>query len=418
MSKKEKTATVYTVNRSILKLGGKPGMNELMYCPIVKSVQASGANDPKLINARSDVLERFFRDELNNVLDENKKTCVRLTDELINRGVGDCLDKRRCILEVTPDIIADKFILREIMRLKREGMTIVINPMFYSDKHEQLFDFFDVIRFSIHSDLEKLKLTVAKCKEKGKICIADQVDTLDDFEVAETLDVDYVCGYFYAKPVMETNGNTRRPMVKTFLQVMAMLYSEEPDIEQIANIISSDPVLTMRLLRLINQLCADTGNKIATVHQALVMLGLEKLKEWIYLVGLQRLNREAPSELLRLALFRASMCEQIARVSSSISSKAKELYLMGLISIIIGAEDELQLDELDTLPVCDEIKQALIGKKSAYNTVFHLAYAYERANWKNVNLCARQLRIDEGALNMAYRNTVNFMKKFTAITDD
>lgn len=417
MSIAEKTATVYTVNRSILKLGGKPGINELLYCPIVKSVPSSGAKDPKLINARSDALERFFRDELSNILDENRKTYVRLTDELINRGVGSCLDKRRCILEVTPDLIADKFILREIMRLKQDGMTIAIHPMFYSDKHEQLFDFFDIIRFSIHSDIEKLKLTVEKCKEKGKICIADEVDSIIDFEMAETLDVDYVCGYYYAQPVVEANGN-RRPMVKTFLQVMAMLYSEEPDIEQIANIISSDPVLTMRLLRLINQLCADTGNKISTVHQALVMLGLEKLKEWIYLVGLQRLNRDAPSALLRLALFRAAMCEQIARVTSSISSKAKEMYLMGLISIIIGAEDELQSEELDTLPVCDEIKQALIGDKSDCNTVFHLAYAYERANWKNVNLCARKLRIDEGAVNMAYRNAVHFMKKFTEITDD
>lgn len=418
MNRSEENAIVYTINRSILKLGGKPAINELMYCPIVKSVQASGAHDPKLVNARSNVLERFFRDDLNNILDENKRTCIRLTDELISRGVGDCLDKHRCILEVTPDIISEKLILREIMRLKQEGLTIAISPMFYSEKHEQLFDFFDVIRFSIHSDLEKLKLTVEQCKAKGKICIADQVDTLDDFEVAETLDVDYVCGYFYALPVMETNSNTRRPMVKTFLQIMAMLYSEDPDIEQIANIISSDPVLTIRLLRLINQLCADTGNKIATVHQALVMLGLEKLKEWIYLVGLQRLNREAPSELLRLALFRAAMCEQIARVTSSISSKAKELYLMGLLSMIIGAENELQLDELDTLPVCDEIKQALIGDKSDINTVFHLACAYERANWKNVNLCARRLRIDEGAINMSYRNAVNFLKKFTVITDD
>lgn len=418
MSREEKQSTVYTVNRSILKLGGKPGMNELLYCPVIKSVQSSGAEDPKFLDAKHNVLERFFRDELSNLLDDNKKTVIRLPAELIDRGVADILDKRRCILEVTPDEIADKFILRDIMRLKKNGLTIAINPMIYTEKHEQLFDFFDVIRFSMYSDIETLRQTVEKCKEKGKICIADDVDTLDDFDMAETLDVDYICGYYYAHPIVEAKGNTRRPMVKTFLQVMAMLYSEEPDIEQIANVISSDPVLTMRLLRLINQICADTGNTISTVHQALVMLGLEKLKEWIYLVGLQRLNREAPSELLKLALFRASMCEHITRITPSIASKSKELYLMGLISIIIGAEDELLTDELGTLPVCDEIKQALTGVEGPYNTIFHLAYAYERANWKRVNQCARQLKIDEGAVNMAYKNAVGFMKRFVVITED
>ena len=72
-------------------------------------------------------------------------------------------------------------------------------------------------------------------------------------------------------------------------------------------------MLTIRLLRLINVMYGSTGNKISTIHQALVLLGFEKLKEWIYLVGLQRLQKDTPDELIRLALLRAKFCESISK---------------------------------------------------------------------------------------------------------
>ena len=127
---------------------------------------------------------------------------------------------------------------------------------------------------------------------------------------------------------------TNTPMAKTFLHILGLVYSPEPDYEEIAAVISTDVVLTIRLLRLINVMYGSTGNKISTIHQALVLLGFEKLKEWIYLVGLQRLQKDTPDELIRLALFRAKFCESISKVMPGQYIHRKEMYLMGLMSVV------------------------------------------------------------------------------------
>ena len=161
------------------------------------------------------------------------------------------------------------------------------------------------------------------------------METQLEVEYAKRLGCTYMQGYFFAKPLLMTH-RTNTPMAKTFLHILGLVYSPEPDYEEIAAVISTDVVLTIRLLRLINVMYGSTGNKISTIHQALVLLGFEKLKEWIYLVGLQRLQKDTPDELIRLALFRAKFCESISKVMPGQYIHRKEMYLMGLMSVVAG----------------------------------------------------------------------------------
>ena len=205
-------------------------------------------------------------------------------------------------------------------------------------------------------------------------------------------------------------------MIRTFLQILALLYCPEPDIEQIAAVISTDPVLTIRLLRMINSICADTGNTVATVHQALVLLGIDKLKEWVYLVGLQRLNRNAPDELLKLALFRASFCDRVSRITPSASSRAKEMYLMGLISIVTGTKGEALANALKTLPISDEIKNGLKGEGGVFSEIYNLVSCYEQGDWRGVDIYAKLCRTEPEALANEYLNSLRFVDGFDRIS--
>ena len=54
---------------------------------------------------------------------------------------------------------------------------------------------------------------------------------------------------------------TNTPMAKTFLHILGLVYSPEPDYEEIAAVISTDVVLTIRLLRLINVMYGSTGTR-------------------------------------------------------------------------------------------------------------------------------------------------------------
>lgn len=172
-------------------------------------------------------------------------------------------------------------------------------------------------------------------------------------------------------------------------------------------------MLTIRLLRLINVMYGSTGNKISTIHQALVLLGFEKLKEWIYLVGLQRLQKDTPDELIRLALFRAKFCESISKVMPGQFIHRKEMYLMGLMSVVAGTTDERDIGNvMKELPVTDEIKNGLLGADGLFGDVFRLVVDYEHANWDKVEEFVKKYNVDAQQLANEYVQCVRFMQQF------
>ncbi len=343
---------------------------------------------------------------------DNKPAYIRFTQLMLENNFHELFLKERLIIEIPTMLLADAGSLQRVMRLKRLGYTIALSGFLYSEENEELFNFADILRFSILSDADEIAYTVKKCHERGKRALAESIDDQENFEFARELDIDLMRGSFFSKPVLETK-RSGGPMIKTFLEIIALLYSPEPNIEYISAVISTDPVLTIKLLKVINQLCADKGNTVSTVRQALVMLGIDRLKEWIYLVGLQRLNRNSPAEILRLALFRARFCERISRNSGgSVGSRSNEVYLMGLISIVTGSHDEEALKKaLSDLPVSTEIKEGITGG-GVFGDIFHLSQSYEEGDWEKVVIYSDACNIDFDILANEYIEAQKFVKKY------
>ena len=343
---------------------------------------------------------------------DNKPAYIRFTQLMLENNFHELFLKERLIIEIPTMLLADAGSLQRVMRLKRLGYTIALSGFLYSKENEELFNFADILRFSILSDADEIAYTVKKCHERGKRALAESIDDQENFEFARELDIDLMRGSFFSKPVLETK-RSGGPMIKTFLEIIALLYSPEPNIEYISAVISTDPVLTIKLLKVINQLCADKGNTVSTVRQALVMLGIDRLKEWIYLVGLQRLNRNSPAEILRLALFRARFCERISRNSGgSVGSRSNEVYLMGLISIVTGSHDEEALKKaLSDLPVSTEIKEGITGG-GVFGDIFHLSQSYEEGDWEKVVIYSDACNIDFDILANEYIEAQKFVKKY------
>lgn len=319
----------------------------------------------------------FFVDNITSVLG-GKKAFVNFTGNLIKRGVPKMISSDILVVELLESVMADA----------------------------------EIIRLDFHTSREAVERTAEKCITYNKIMLAEKVETQLEVEYAKRLGCTYMQGYFFAKPLLMTH-RTNTPMAKTFLHILGLVYSPEPDYEEIAAVISTDVVLTIRLLRLINVMYGSTGNKISTIHQALVLLGFEKLKEWIYLVGLQRLQKDTPDELIRLALFRAKFCESISKVMPGQYIHRKEMYLMGLMSVVAGTTDERDIGNvMKELPVTDEIKNGLLGADGLFGDVFRLVVDYEHANWDKVEEFVKKYNVDAQQLANEYVQCVRFMQQF------
>ncbi len=395
--------------RAVFNQSGGTDMYQMMYSFASKK---NPTGDESLVTAEEiDDAKNYITLNMEAIF--GKKTAyIRFSQLLLENNFNELFLKEKLIIEIPTLLLADASTLQRVMRLKRLGYTIALSGLLYNEDNEELFNFADILRFDINSDGDEIAYTVKKCHERGKRAMADNVDEAEHFDFARELDIDYVCGGFFSKPVLETK-RSGGPMIKTFLEILALLYSPDPNIEYISAVISTDPVLTIKLLKVINQLCADKGNTVSTVRQALVMLGIDRLKEWIYLVGLQRLNRNSPAEILRLALFRARFCERISRNSGgSVGSRSNEVYLMGLISIVTGSHDEEALRKaLNDLPVSSEIKEGITGG-GVFGDIFHLSLYYENGEWDQVMMYAQACNIDLQVLANEYIEAQKFVNKY------
>ena len=400
---------VFFARQPILDVNNNTYGYELLYRNQPGVNQYTGDNGD--ISTADVINNAFFVDNITSVLD-GKKAFVNFTGNLIERGVPKMISSDILVVELLESVVATPEIIKRCLELKKLGYILALDDYEYNDSTKSLFELADIVKLDFRSSREAIERTASKCIELNKTMLAEKVETQLEVEYAKRLGCSYMQGYFFAKPLLMTHkANT--PMAKTFLHILGLVYSPDPDYEEIAAVISTDVVLTIRLLRLINLMYGNSGNKISTIHQALVMLGFEKLKEWIYLVGLQRLQKDTPDELIRLALFRAKFCESVSKVVPGAYIHRKEMYLMGLMSIVAGTTDEKSINSvMKELPVTDEIKNGLIGADGLYGDVFRLVVDYEHADWNKVEEFVKKYDVDAQQLANEYVKCIRFMQQF------
>lgn len=188
-------------------------------------------------------------------------------------------------------------------------------------------------------------------------------------------------GYFFAQPLIMM-GSAYNPMAVTFSKLISTLQKENMEIDELSEIISKDPFMTAKLLRLVNAVRKGMSEHISSVKQAILMLGLNKLKDWIYLVGLQSLSQGGPDERVKVALFRAMFCQKISSDISDDVIFGDEMYLMGLMSVVVNMNDK---ETMSAMRLSGNIIDGLSARSGIYGDTFNFVLDFEQANWIGVD---------------------------------
>ena len=102
------------------------------------------------------------------------------------------------------------------------------------------------------------------------------------------------------------------------------------------------------------------------------MLGLSELRKWIYLLAMKENSTQSESdlfgELMRRSLFRAKVCEEVAKLNNK--QNYSEYFLVGLFSLIDSLLRRPMNMILQQLPFSEEIAETISGGKTAMSSVF------------------------------------------------
>lgn len=289
------------------------------------------------------------------------------------------------------DMDVDESVMGAVKSLREKGYTLALTQYNCAGQCAALLSTMDYIQLSMQgcsdtelqqlmSPLHTLKLTL----------IATNVDTLLEFERARALGFDRVWGNFYCQPDFLV---ARELPVATMslLHLTVLVQEQDLDVAAMAELISQDVVLSYQLLRYINSAAFTSLRKVESIHHAIVLLGQDEIRKWAVLVSVLCANNK-PEELIRCALWRASMCELLCTDSGQ--GNAGTAFIVGLFSLLDAMFDQHLDGLLEKLPLADEIRLALIQGQGQYAEVLACVLAYERSDWSAVtfsNLTVEQV---------------------------
>jgi EAL and modified HD-GYP domain-containing signal transduction protein len=143
------------------------------------------------------------------------------------------------------------------------------------------------------------------------------------------------------------------------------------------------------------------------------MVGLKKIKSWVILLSLSKLD-DKPQELTSVALVRAKTCELL---SHKIKGQDPEnFFTVGMLSCLPAFMDMTMPELVKRLPISNDIHDALLYYKGFAGFTLATVMAHEYGWWEKINWNSlSKMGIKDQDLNEYYREAVNWSNEFTKI---
>ena len=316
------------------------------------------------------------------------------------------------VIELLEDIEITQTLVDRIIELKLLGYKIAMDDfilMELTSLHEKLFLYIDYIKidFMLTSSNQRsiIEANIRKINPTIKL-LAEKVETYEEYEEAIQAGYSLFQGYFFQKPELviskEIPANTMQ-----YFSILSILESEEPDIHEIAEHIEQDVSLTFKLLNLVNRMNIRVRTKITSIRQAIILLGLVELEKWIAVLVLHETNRDDAdvyNELIAISLFRAKVCEQIARFKGL--PNHAEYFLVGMFSNIDSILQKPIEVIMEQMPFSEQIKATILNKDTDMLPYLKLSISLNSLNWEQIEAYCNQLNIPAEQIELIYYNSL------------
>ena len=272
---------------------------------------------------------------------------VNLTQRFLeNPEVLDLLTPGRCVLEVLEDVVVTDAVLTGVKALHARGHTIALDDFVDPVQFAALLPLAHLIKYDItqHS-MEQLAAYRLVDAEAGRLSLAERVETLDQFEALKSFGFHYFQGYYFAKP--QILSGTKMPQNKlALLQLLAQVNNSASTIEELAETLSRDVALSIRVLKYVNSPLSGLRSEVTSIRHATLLLGREPIRNWVTLLVMAGVE-DKPPELTKMALTRARFCQLMAQHRGlGDESMYFTIGLLSLMGALMNLELETALEEV------------------------------------------------------------------------
>ena len=398
MSKKAKSK--YIVRQPIKALDGTIMGYEIRYTD-----EDSGYNgDDGKDFAAGETIYNFLTQASDTTL-KGALNFMSFTTTLLMKQTPKLFAPEELVIEVGESVIIHPLAMRFVERYRQDGYAIAVKDFQFSPRFISNLRQFDYIMVDMrHADEEGVRRLTGMVHDMGKKCVFTGVDTEELYQKSFILGADAMSGR-YAAEQMFTAVHSANYLQSNFFRLLVAITKDEPEVEEIEQIISMDASLTYSLLRIVNSAYFALRNRATNVHQAVTILGLGQLRQWIYLMGCRNEKgelEEGQEEMLKLSFTRASFASELMRYAKNMPINRSDAYLLGMFSTLqylIAAPLE---DILAEVAISVDVKDALLTHEGRCGMLYDLILAYERADWSAINRLGEELGLPMDRLPEIY----------------
>ncbi len=351
--------------------------------------------------------------------DTGRKVLIHFTKSSIQREIPLALPSRTTVVEVDESFGLDPDMLTALKKLKAESYDIAVNNFSAKPNCLELYKIADIAFVDI---LGKDRETIAALAEKAAslpfMLAAKRVEEVQQFEMVNELGFSLYQGFFFEKPQI-VPGRKLSSSQMSRLMLFKVLEKDNPDFEELAQVIETDVSISYRLLSFINSAAFSFSRKVESIKQALVLLGWKQIRSWLWLVILTDISPEdKTSELPYLSTIRAKFLERCVSNAKVPGFKAESLYLLGLFSLLEAMLDQPMEIIAENLPLDEKIKAALCHQDNEYTSWLDLARTFENGDWERLEKINAALGLDPMTLANSYSEALVWAKSFHEQTEE
>lgn len=326
-------------------------------------------------------------------------------------------DKSRFVIEVLEDVEADKELVDNLRKLKKAGYTIALDDFVYHSKWDTALHIVDIVKIDVLAlDEAEIRRHVKLLKAFNVVLLAEKVETHEMFHFCKDLGFTLFQGYFLSKPE-QVKGRKIPANKLVVLNLLAQLQNPNAELAKIAGVIANDPVLSVKLIKLVNSAAFSGRREITSLQHAVSMLGLRQVKSWATLLSLSSMA-DKPNALSVLAMKRAKMCQRLAECfTTTLDSDA--YFTTGLLSNL-DAFFDVELHEIvASMPLSPIVVDGLLRGNGPIGMIINTVINFEQAHWDQLDMAAlAKLNIGTKEMEVSYRESIRWASQLGSVVDN
>jgi len=330
----------------------------------------------------------------------NAQAFLNLTANFFLSQHYEVLPTKNVILEVLETIDPTPSVLEALIQARKNGYQIALDDFILRESHRALLDHADLVKVDVLAlTQEELKEQVVMFRDYPVRLLAEKVEDREMYNQCLALGFDYFQGYFFCKPqVLEGVSLSSNRMAVVLL--LAKLQDPLIDLEDLNDLVKNDVALSVKLLRYVNSAAVGLPRSVDSIFQAIGLVGTERMRQWASLLVLAQTG-DKPTELMRVALIRAHMCESLCPLFGVPPGQG---FTVGLFSVLDAYFDCDMKQLVADLPLASEILDALLKREGVLGTILEGVLAYEQGDWDHQAI--KSLEAD--TVNSAYWQSVEW----------